>query len=121
MIVVINLKIFIYASNKNKIYHIFKDYLKLNKVKVITNMKQVKDADFLLVVNATYNKEIYSLVQDFLDIGREIFVIPNGIDKKEAYFSNLLIKEGAIVITSRYELLKYLHVMYKNLIIEKKI
>lgn len=65
-------------------------------------------ADFLLLVESKYNKDISELVDYFLEKGKEILVLPGDVWDKNCYFSNFLIKEGANVITSINDINLYL-------------
>lgn len=65
-------------------------------------------SNYLFISEANYNIKIAMIVDLILEQGKDIFVVPGSIYNKEAYFSNFLIKEGAICITSKADLLNYL-------------
>lgn len=54
--------------------------------------------DIILIINAKYKYDIVSIVDIMLELGKEIYVVPNNILDKNAYFSNFLICEGAKII-----------------------
>lgn len=64
--------------------------------------------DFLFVPEASYNIKIAVIVDLFLEQGKDILAVPSSIYNKEAYFSNYLIRDGAICINSISDLLNFL-------------
>ena len=64
-------------------------------------------SDCLFIPEASYNIKAAMIVDLILEQGKDIFVIPGSIYNKETYFSNYLIKDGAICITSKTDLLQY--------------
>lgn len=54
--------------------------------------------DKLIIINASYKKDIVYLVDSMLEQGKDVYVVPNSILNKSAYFSNYLISEGAKVV-----------------------
>ena len=54
--------------------------------------------DKLIIINASYKKDIVYLVDSMLEQGKDVYVVPNNILNKSAYFSNYLISEGAKVV-----------------------
>ncbi len=60
--------------------------------------------DYLLILNASYNKIIYRLTYNMLDFGKEILVVPGDIQDKNCYFSNYLLKEGASVVLNEEDI-----------------
>ena len=75
--------------DSNKLY-IFTDY---NLIYTISSL-----IDNLIIVNADYKKDIVFLVDIILESGKDIYVFPNNILDKNAYFSNYLISEGAKIV-----------------------
>jgi len=65
-------------------------------------------SDCLFIPEASYNIKAAMIVDLILEQGKDILVIPGSIYNKETYFSNYLIKDGAICITSKTDLLQYL-------------
>lgn len=55
-------------------------------------------ADIILIPEAKYSSYSNMLVNNFLDFGKDILVIPGDIWNKNCFFSNFLIREGANVI-----------------------
>jgi len=64
-------------------------------------------SDCLFIPESSYNIKAAMIVDLILEQGKDILVIPGSIYNKEAYFSNYLIKDGAICITSKTDLLQY--------------
>lgn len=62
----------------------------------------------LFIPEAGYNMKVAILVDTILEQGKDILVVPSSIYNKEAYFSNYLLKDGAICITSKSDLLNFL-------------
>lgn len=60
--------------------------------------------DILIIVEARYEKEIVNLVDLFLENNKEIYVVPSNIFRKNSYFSNFLIKQGADIILNKKDL-----------------
>lgn len=65
-------------------------------------------SDCLLIPEANYTIKIAMIVDLMLEQGKYILVIPSSIYNKEAYFSNYLLKDGAVCITSKVDLLNFL-------------
>lgn len=65
-------------------------------------------SDYLFFVESKFDNTVVNLVDNFLNNGKEILVLPGDIWNKNCYFSNFLIKEGADVITSVNDLNLYL-------------
>jgi|GEM_PF-1494658 len=64
-------------------------------------------SDCLFVTQSSYNIKSALIVDLILEQGKDILVIPGSIYNKDTYFSNYLIKDGAICITSKVDLLQY--------------
>lgn len=62
---------------------------------------------FLIIIEARYEEKIVNLVDYFLESGKDIYVVPSNVFRKNSYFSNYLIKQGAQVILNKQDL-KYL-------------
>lgn len=62
---------------------------------------------FLIIIEARYEEKIVNLVDYFLENGKDIYVVPSNVFRKNSYFSNYLIKQGAEVILNKQDL-KYL-------------
>jgi len=63
--------------------------------------------DCLFIPHSSYNMKAAIIVDLILEQGKDILVIPGNIYNKDTYFSNYLIKDGAICITSKTDLLQY--------------
>lgn len=61
----------------------------------------------IIVIEARYEAKIVNLVNCFLENGKDIFVVPSNIFRKNSYFSNFLIKQGAEIILNKQDL-KYI-------------
>lgn len=64
--------------------------------------------DYLLIIEAKYNKDTKDMVNNILENGKEILVVPGNIFNKNHYFSNYLIQEGATVLLNKYDLDKFI-------------
>lgn len=64
-------------------------------------------SDSLFIAESNYNIKVATIVDIILEQGKDILVVPGSIYNKESYFSNYLIKDGAICITSKTDLLNY--------------
>ena len=76
---------------------------------ILPNYKYFNDffinfIDILIIVEARYDKDIVELTNLMLDIGKSICVVPSNIFRKNSYFSNYLIKQGADIILNRQDL-----------------
>lgn len=65
-------------------------------------------ADNLVIIEAKYETDIVKLVDVFLEIGKEILILPGDVWDKNCYFSNFLIKEGAGVVLNINDINLYL-------------
>ena len=63
--------------------------------------------DLMVIVEARYEEKIVNLVNCFLEKGKDIYVVPSNVFRKNSYFSNFLIKQGADVILNKQDL-KYI-------------
>jgi len=59
---------------------------------------------FVIIIEAKYEYQIVSIVNEILNQGKEIYVVPSCISNKNSYFSNYLIKEGANVLLGKNDL-----------------
>lgn len=64
--------------------------------------------DVLFLIEARYERNIVKLVDNLLNFGKEILVLPGDVWNKNCYFSNFLIREGAGVILNINDLNMYL-------------
>ena len=64
--------------------------------------------DVLFLIEARYERDIVNLVDNLLNLGKEILVLPGDVWNKNCYFSNFLIREGAGVILNINDLNIYL-------------
>ena len=64
--------------------------------------------DVLFLIEARYERNIVNLVDNLLNLGKEILVLPGDVWSKNCYFSNFLIREGAGVILNINDLNMYL-------------
>ncbi len=62
-------------------------------------------SDILIIIEASYNEDIVILTNSMLDIGKDIYVVPQTIFRRSSYFSNFLIKQGADIILNRGDLM----------------
>lgn len=60
--------------------------------------------DMLVIVEAKYEKNIVCLVDMYLELGKDIYVVPSNIFNKNSYFSNYLIKQGADIILNNQDI-----------------
>lgn len=96
-----------------KIADIFKEKnLQYEKCIVLPNIKSyysyiLKLVDFMIIIEARYEEKIVKLVNYFLENGKDIYVVPSNVFRKNSYFSNYLIKQGADVILNKQDL-KYI-------------
>lgn len=63
--------------------------------------------DYLLIIEARYNQDTKNMVNNIIEQGKEILVVPGNIFNKNHYFSNYLIQEGATVLLNKYDLDKF--------------
>ena len=56
--------------------------------------------DYFIIIEARFENKIQSLVDLFLESGKEIYIVPSNIFNKNSYFSNYLIKQGANIIVN---------------------
>jgi DNA processing protein len=90
--------------DENKIYIM---YNSKNTFNLIRNEEIISGViDFLVIPEADYNIDIAILVDLMLELGKNIIIFPNNIFCKNAYFSNYLIKNGAIMATNIYDVLR---------------
>lgn len=77
------------ANNKKKLY-IFSN---IEAWQIISYV-----FDTLVIINSKYKLRIVNVVENSLNLNKEIKVIPNSILDKNSYFSNYLIYQGADII-----------------------
>lgn len=58
----------------------------------------------MIIIEARYESKIIKIVDRFLDSGKDIYVVPSSIFRKNTYFSNYLIKQGADIILNKWDL-----------------
>ncbi len=63
--------------------------------------------DILIIIEARYELGIVSLVDSYLELGKDIYVVPSNIFRANGYFSNYLIKQGAQILLNKWDL-KYI-------------
>ncbi|MDD2376293.1 MAG: DNA-processing protein DprA [Clostridia bacterium] len=80
---------------------------KLEKNKFINYEYITGISDCLFIPETNYNIKAAIIVDLILEQGKDILVIPGSIYNKDSYFSNYLIKDGAICITSKTDLLEF--------------
>ena len=66
-------------------------------------------SDGILIIEASKKSGALITAEFGLEQGKEIFVIPGDITRKQSEGCNILIKEGANVVTSCEDILNYLH------------
>lgn len=81
---------------------------KLEKNSYINYEYIVGSTSCLFIPEASYSLKVAMIVDITLEQGKDILVVPSSIYNKEAYFSNYLLKDGAICITSKADLLSFL-------------
>lgn len=64
--------------------------------------------DVCIIPKAKYQKFITYFCDSLLEKSKEMLVCPGGIYSKSTYFSNYLIKEGAYVLTNKYDIKNYI-------------
>lgn len=64
--------------------------------------------DILVLIEARYEEKIVNLVDNLLNVGKEVLVLPGDVWNKNCYFSNFLIREGAGIILNINDLNMYL-------------
>lgn len=62
----------------------------------------------LFIPEADYTIKVANIVDLMIEQGKDILVVPGSIYNKDAYFSNYLIRDGAICIISKLDLLQFL-------------
>lgn len=65
-------------------------------------------ANSILIIESDFNKDIIHIVEEFLEQGKDVFAVPGNIYNKKSRFTNHIIQEGAICVTSKYNLLEYI-------------
>lgn len=65
-------------------------------------------ADILLISEAKYCNYTNALVNNFLNFGKDILIMPGDIWDKNCFFSNFLIREGANIVLNINDLNSYL-------------
>ncbi|MBR1883579.1 MAG: hypothetical protein IJ809_01305 [Clostridia bacterium] len=86
----------------------FQLHFQKSKYRLESIEEVLKVSNVCVIIESGYNKEIESIVDLFLENGKDILCFPSNILSKQAIFSNNLIRDGAICITSEYMLLEYL-------------
>lgn len=81
---------------------------KIDKNTCINYENIIGISNFLFITESNYNIKIAMIVDLTLEQSKDILVVPGSIYNKEAYFSNYLIKDGAICINSKQDLLEIL-------------
>ncbi|MEG1142263.1 MAG: hypothetical protein RSE41_07450, partial [Clostridia bacterium] len=61
--------------------------------------------DYVFLPNSKYSLYNQNLIDIALEYGKDILVIPGNVYEDNTFFNNYLIKNGAICITSKQELL----------------
>ena len=89
-----NLKFNVINSN-NYIILLDNKYIDRFKMKII---------DSIIIIEARYKKQIVNIVDKFIEENKDIFVVPSNIFRKNSYFSNYLIKQGADIILNKNDL-----------------
>ena len=99
------------------------------KLKNNTKLKKEQKEEYKIMSNiaacvfftpTNYNLKTVTLTDTFLENGKDILAVPGNIYDENTYFSNFLIKCGAIVVTSKKDFideLKYLFNQQKNKLI----
>ena len=76
----------------------------LTKSKIYQNEFVVEN----LIIEAKYEANVVKLVDYFLELGKEILILPGDVWDKNCYFSTFLIKEGANVVLNINDINLYL-------------
>ena len=93
----------IFLENKYLLIYNNKEYLLKNISEVVYFCSSI------IIIEASYkDKYIQNIVNLFLDKGLDILCFPSNILNKKANFSNNLIRDGAICLTSEHMLIEYL-------------
>ncbi len=61
--------------------------------------------DAIIIIEARYEEKIVNIINGCLDFGKDIYVVPSNIFRKNSYFSNYLIKQGAGVILNKKDVI----------------
>lgn len=105
-----------YKSEKIEILNIyFGDIVNFRNIKasrnyiILPNLKYLKSfiinmLDVLIIIQARYEKNIVMFTDMMLEYGKEVYVVPSNIFRKNSYFSNYLIKQGAQIILNKQDL-----------------
>ncbi len=76
------------------------------------NLKNIDEVMYIsklcIVIEASYTSLAKYVVDKYLNLGYDILCFPSDISNTHAIFSNNLIRDGAICITSYYMLIEYL-------------
>ena len=94
----------------NEYYIIIKD----KKIKIINLEELIYMSNMLIIIECKYSKKAKEIVDKFLNSGIDIWCFPSSILNTKATFSNNLIRDGAVCITSEYMLLEYLKNIKEN-------
>lgn len=90
-----NFKFNIENNSNNYIVLLDNKYIDIFKINII---------DIAIIIEARYEEKIVNFVNNLLDSNRDIFVVPSNIYRKNSYFSNYLIKQGADIILNKNDL-----------------
>ena len=105
-----------YKREKIEILNIyFEDTVELCNMKtrknyiILPDLKHLRSfliniLDVLIIIQARYEKNIVMFTDMMLEYGKEVYVVPSNIFRKNSYFSNYLIKQGAQIILNKQDL-----------------
>ena len=60
--------------------------------------------DIFIIIEARYEEKIVKTVNYLVENSKDIYVVPSNIFRKNSYFSNYLIKQGADIILNKNDL-----------------
>ena len=88
---------FDYYNKLDKCYIFLLDDKYINKFKLML-------CDIFIIIEARYEEKIVKMVNYLVENSKDIYVVPSNIFRKNSYFSNYLIKQGADIILNKNDL-----------------
>ena len=105
IIELINDKKITYVILNNSEYYL---YVHNHEFVKVAYEQALKITSCCIIIESNYESGVIKIVDNFLDLGKDILCFPNSIFNKNALFSNNLIRDGAFCISSKYMLIEYL-------------
>ena len=115
-------KIYLKKVKEKYLLEYFKEYIKIeenesilkiyipfcNQIGILEIFSSL--CNLTIILEAKYDKKsvIINIIDNLVSMSSNILVLPGNITNKNSYFSNYLIKQGADVILSKYDINKYI-------------